>query len=111
MSNPYAIDYATTCFQYPVLDKIHGHSTFETLKTMKKQLKTNSQCVGDPNTYGYLGFVLTQAEYNRATNTQFTPPADLGIFQVPPFTAVNKAMRLQEEHKENIRKFRECGNV
>lgn len=111
MSNPYAIDYANTCFQYPVLDKIYGLPTFESLKTLKKQLKTNAQYVGDPNNYGYLGLVLSQTEYTRVTNTQFNPPADPGTFTVPPFTAVNEAMRLQEEHKENIRKFRECNNV
>ena len=111
MSNPLIIDYANTCFQYPVLDKIHGQPSFESLKNLKKQLKTNSQCVGDPNAFGYLGLVLPQAEFTRIANTQFTPPADPGTFTVPPFTAVNEAMRLQEEHKERVRVFRECSNV
>ena len=60
-SKPTNMDYVKTYFQIPVLTKIHGEPTFETLRELRDQIKANA---GDITTtlgggnFGYLGLAM-----------------------------------------------------
>ena len=51
------VDYATTYFEFPTLDKIHGTPTFRSLQTLKRQLKANCQTVISDLGGGHLGLL------------------------------------------------------
>ena len=101
-------DYANSAFQYPVLDKIVGQPTYESLKTLKQQIKANAQTVGDFTTFGYLGLVLTPQEFAQVHNVPFARPADPGPLNIPQFTPAHEALRRQSDHQEQKRRYREC---
>ena len=105
------LDYATTFFEYPILDRIHGEPTYEGLKRMKKQLKANAQSVPSilgGGQFGLLGLVLTPAEYQVISNVAFVEPARPAALQIPPFTAQHDAIRLRGEHEEDMDTYRDC---
>ena len=61
-----SVNYNNSYFKHPVLTKIHGEPTYETLHHLKNELKANTSSVpttlGGEN-HGYQGTVLTPAEY------------------------------------------------
>lgn len=105
MSNSTTVDYANSCFEYPVLDCIHGEPTYETLKVIHKQLKTNAQTVGDPKSFGYLGLVLSLQDYAQVNNTPFQRPTDPGTINIPVFSTITDTFCLREEHDDAKRCF------
>ena len=103
------VDY-TTYFEFPTLDTIHGEPTFTTLLRMKKQLKANAIAVTSDlggGQFGHLGLVLTPQDFARLSPVPYVRPAHPGALVIPAGTAQHEAIRLREEHKENIRLFRE----
>ena len=98
MTSTTDIDYANTQFEFPVLERIHGEPTYATLKLLKKQLKANAQSVRNSANYGYLGLVLSPADYANVTNTPFVRPADPGTFNLPPFTSTSDAFTIKAQH-------------
>ena len=109
-----SIDYASSYFQYPVLDKIHGKPTYETLKKLKKQLKSNAQSVESSlggGRYGHLGLVINPTEYAKISTEAFVKPARPTPFQVPPFTANHDMVRLQSEYDDTVATYRTCEAV
>ena len=108
------IDYVDTYFEYPTLTKIHGEPTYETLKTIKNELKSNACSVtsdlgGGAN--GHLGLVLTPAEYTAVSPTAYAHPVHPGNLNIAPGTAHHEATRLRAEHNKHIRLFRETVDV
>ena len=62
------VNYIDTYVEYPVLTKVYGKSTYETLQELKKQLKTNTSTATSGlggGTNGHLRLVCTPAEYVR----------------------------------------------
>ena len=45
MTTTINIDYISTNFEYPVLSKTHGQSTYPSLKTTKDKIKANTVSV------------------------------------------------------------------
>ena len=91
--------------------------TFKDLKRIKTELRANASSVdcdlggGD---HGYLGLVLTNAEYLNVPGvhgTQFVPPVYPGPLVIPPTANAVQAVQAQETHKEQISAYRECNNV
>ena len=108
------IDYITTYFEYPSLDKIHGQPTFTTLRRLKKQLKANAQSVPSNlggGEYGHLGLVLSPEEYAAVSDDPYVPPDHPGPFQLQHNTDPTEAIRLREVHHERIRRFRESLDI
>ena len=72
-----AIDYKIF-FKFPNLTKIHGEPTFDSIKTLHNELKTNSQTVPSNlggGTHGHLGLVLNHQQYALLSDASFiTPP-------------------------------------
>ena len=108
---PTQVDYAQTYFKYPSPTPIAGEPTHKALKRLKNELRANASSVesdlggGD---HGYLGLVLTDAEYSKVCNTQFVAPNFPNTLTIPNGTDAAQALQLRENHKEEARQYREC---
>lgn len=109
------IDYANAYFPTPILPKIVGKPTYEKLRELKKHLKANAANVQSDlggGAFGHLGLVLDDATYQALTNNQqYTRPPHPGPLAIQAGTAHHEAVRLREEHAENVRLFRETIDV
>jgi hypothetical protein len=111
---PTQTDYTQNYFKYPTPTPITGEPTHKALKRLKNELRANASSVesdlggGD---HGYLGLVLTDAEYANVSNTQFVAPNFPGTLTIPTGTDAVPALQLRETHKERARQYRECKNV
>ena len=88
MTSTSSINYKDSYFEHPVLTEICGEPTYETLNHLKKELKANARSVpttlGGGN-HGYLGMILTTAEYRRIAPTYpFTWPPNPGVLVPNP---------------------------
>ena len=107
-------DYANAYFPNPVIPKIVGQPNFEKLRALKKALIANAASVQSDlggGTYGHLGLILDDATYTRLTTHHYVAPVHPGALTVPANTALHEAVRLREEHQENIRLFQETVDV
>ena len=108
------VNYVDTYFEYKTLTKIHGEPTFEGIKKIKDELKANAMAVSSElggGRHGHLGLVLTQQEYARVSQTPYTRPAHPGVLVIPANTTQHESTRLQKEHKEAIKLFRETSDL
>ena len=109
-----SIDYATTYFEYPTLTKIAGEPTFESLRTLHDEIKSNAMSVASTlggGQHGHLGLVLSTAEYTRISMTPFIRPNHPGTLNIALGTAAHEAARLQRAHDKLIRAWREVVDV
>ena len=108
------IDYITTSFEFPVLSKVSGRPTYESLKKIKDELKTNASTVSSDlggGANGHLGLVLTDVEYTFVSAIPYVKPVHPGQLVIPPATTNYVATSMKEDHKEAIRVFKEAINV
>ena len=113
---PNNVDYASTYFKYPVTSPINGEPTNKSLKQLNTKLRANNSSVetylggGD---HGYLGLLLTDAEYTRInpTSDPFVTPNFPAALVIIPNLASVEAVNVKESHKEAMRIYRECKNV
>ena len=110
------IDYVSTYFEIPELTKIHGRPTFETLKVIKNELKTNGSSVttdlgGGLN--GHVGIVTTPAEYTLVSIIPYVRPVHPGPLVLPNGVGITNLHReiARDDHKEAVRLFREVVDV
>ena len=88
MTSTSSVNYKDSYFDHPVLTTIRGEPTYDTLHHLKSELKANASSV--PTTLGgsnrgYLGMVLTPAEYCRILpNDPFTQPPNPGVLVPNP---------------------------
>ena len=89
------INYVETYFEYPTLTRIHGAPTYDTLKTLKDQLKANATSVtsdlGGGN-HGHLGLVLDTLEYNNVSPVPYDRPLHPGNLTILPGTHSTKLL-------------------
>ena len=108
------IDYINTSFEFTTLTKIHDVPTYELLKKIKNELKTNAtkvQCDLGGGAHGHLGLLLSDAEYTALTTTTYARPTHPGTF-TPGSGDTNYQITVKrEDHKEKIRLYRECNAV
>ena len=110
-----SIDYASSYFKYKTPTPIRGEPTHKSIKRLKLELQANASSVetdlGGGN-YGYLGLVLTDAEYAAIPNTQpFVAPNYPPPLVIPATATQIQALELKEEHEEAKRLYLECKNV
>ena len=114
-SRPTNIDYVKTYFQIPILTKIHGEPTFETLRVLFNELKANAGDVSTTlggGTLGYLGLLLSILEYAPVVpGTPFIRPPNPGPLVIPNGTTQHAATRMREDHAEVLRQHCECNDV
>ena len=97
-------------FEFPNLTKIHGEPTFDSIKTLQNELKTNSQTV--PSNLGgathvHLELVLNHQQYALLSNAPFITPAHPGTLVIPPRTTQHMTNTLKEQHSETLCMFTE----
>ena len=108
------IDYASTYFPYPTPTPIQGEPTYKSLKRLKNELQANASSVesdlggGD---HGYLGLVLTDAEYALISATPFVAPHYPAALTIPTGTDQVQALNLREKYKEDKRAYYACKNM
>ena len=110
-----SIDYASSYFKYKTPTPICGEPTNKALKTLQKELQANASSVetdlGGGN-HGYLGLVLTDAEYTTIPNTQpFIPPTYPPPLVIPANSTPIQALELKEQYNEQKRFYLECKNI
>ena len=91
------IDYVAMYFEFCILTKIHGEPTYETLKAMKNQLKSNACSVTSDlggGAHGHLGLLLTPTEYAITSPTPYVRPVHPGVLTIAQGTAHHEATRL-----------------
>ena len=109
------VDYQSSYFKYKTPTPIRGLPTYSALKRLKTELQANASSVetdlGGGN-HGYLGLVLTDAEYNSIPNTQpFVPPNYPPPLTIPSTATPIQALQMKENHNEQKRLYYECKNV
>ena len=108
------IDYVDTYFENPTLTKIHGEPTYDALKTMEDELKTNATGVTSDlggGGHGHLGLVLNPIRYALISPVPYVRPVHPGPLVIPPGTTQHESTRLRNEHKELIKLYRETVDV
>ena len=109
-----AVDYAASYFKYKTPTPIQGTPTNKTLKQLKQELRENTSSVDSDlggGDHGYLGLVLTNAEYATVTETPFVPPMYPATLTIPTGTDQVQALNLWEIHKDAKNAYYECKNV
>ena len=101
-------------FEFPNLTKIHGEPTFDSIKTLQNELKTNSQTV--PSNLGgathvHLELVLNHQQYALLSNVPFITPSHPGPLVIPPETTEHMTNTLKEQNSETLRVFNETQTV
>jgi uncharacterized phage-associated protein len=99
-------------FRHKHLDKIEGLPDFASLTKLRKQVKDNAASIrtsAGGGAHGYLGIVISPAEYARVSNVPFiTPPPTEAVAQNLPnaaaalrvaFHAHNEAFRAWNEYQ------------
>ena len=109
---PSAVDYLKTYFEYPELTKVHEHLTYDSLKTIKNQIKTNAARVNSDlggGAHGHLGLVLTPEEYALISAVPYVRPVHPGPLVLPAGANVTNLQRemTRDAHREQVRVFRE----
>ena len=81
-----AVDYVASYFKYKTPTPIQGTPTYKALKRLKAELRANASSVetslGGGN-HGYLGLVLSDAEYENVSPTAFIAPAFPALLAIP----------------------------
>ena len=114
MSIP-AINYRETFFPNPDLTRIIGIPTYETLRTLNIELKTNAQSVHSNlggGHLGHLGLILTATQYALISPLPYVrPPVHPGVLTILPGTARIPAETAARAHTEALRVFYEVRGV
>ena len=114
-TKPTNIDHAKTYFQRPVPTRINGKSSFKSLRILYNEIKTNAGTVTENlggDSLGYLGLLLSAAEYNRvAPGTPFMRPMIPGVLNILTAVTQHTATRIREDHAEELCIYRECLDV
>ena len=107
------VDYITNVFEYPVLTKVTGKPDYESLNTIKNQLKANAgkvQCELGGGNNGHLGLLLTATEYALVDPTPYVRPVHPGHV-VPVGTTAVENTNFRAKYNEDLRLFREANAV
>ena len=92
------VNYAASYFKYKTPTPIFGAPTNKTLKRLKQELCANASSVesdlgsGD---HGYLGLVLSNADYASVSDTAFVAPNYPQPLTIPPGTSQVGAFNLR----------------
>ena len=111
-----SIDYINTYFEIPELTKIHGRPTYENLKIIKNELKTNASAVASSfggGRNGHVGLVLTPQEYTMVSATPYVRPVHPGVLVLPNGVGITNLHReiARDAHKEALWVFREDDDI
>ena len=108
------VDYRQHHFEFPILTQIVGEPTYDRLRTVLNELKANAQTVHSTlggGAHGYLGLVLSPNQYALVSAQVFVRPAFPAPLAIPLNATIHMTTTLQQQHRDNVRIFRECQAV
>ena len=109
-----AVDYVASYFKYKTPTPIQGIPTYKALKRLKAELRANASSVetdlGGGN-HGYLGLVLSDAEYAQVSPIPFVAPAYPAPLTIPANATQVTAFERRAAHEEAKRVYYECQNI
>ena len=109
-----SVEDITNAFPTPITT-ITGKPNYESLKTLKDQLKANAASIpttlGGGN-HGYLGLIFSPAAYATIAATHFIEPIYPGQHpNIPAGTSPANTSTIIRRHTEDLRQWREFKNV
>ena len=102
-------------FPHPIIPKITGLPTYQTLSETKRLLAANAASVASNRgggSNGYLGIILSPAVYATISATPFDAPAYPGPQpNIPNGSTAAATNTIIRNHTEDMREWRECINL
>ena len=101
-------------FEIPVLTKIQGEPTADSLIVLRRELKANASSVYSNiggGTHGHLFLVITPAQFNLLSNAAFVIPLHPGPLTIPISTNAAISVVIKDQYNEQLRLFREINRV
>ena len=114
MTSAPSVDYRNNFFEIANLTRVHGEPTFESIRTLQREILINAQCVHSDlggGAHGHLGLVLRPQEYGLHSNAAYRRPTHPGPLNVPAGTTNHMSNTLREQHRERVRVFREVEGI
>lgn len=104
-------NFKETYFVHPSLTKIQGEPTYRTLSILYQEIKANAASVPSNlggGAFGYLGLVLSKAQYALLSDVPFVRPVHPGALVIPPNSTGPQTATLQQTYDDNVKIHREC---
>ena len=108
------IDYRGSFFEYPILTKIQDEPSYETIKTIHDEIKTNAQsvhCNLGGGQHGHLGLTLDTTTYALVSNVAYYRPYHPGTYAPINGGTTAQTSAGKDLHTEQIRLFREVKGI
>ena len=108
------MDYAASYFKYKTPTPIQGTPTHKLLKGLKAELRANASSMKTDLkgvNHGYLGFVLSDADYAGCLTQPFVAPNSPQPLVIPNNVTQVEAFTLWDAHQDEKRLYYECKNV
>ena len=107
-------NYRTDFFEFETLTPIRGKPDFQSLTTLKNQIKANAQAV--PSTlgggnHGLLGLVLTNAEYAVVSAVPYLTEPYPGALQFPNGTTAIQSKMVEDAYRKRMKLYDMCVGV
>jgi HPt (histidine-containing phosphotransfer) domain-containing protein len=101
-------------FTYKELEKCNGEPTYEKIKRIENQCKTNATRFNTTlggGQHKYLGLVLSPARYQLLSGVPFQKPNHPPPLDIPQGTTAAVATAMKEQHVEAKRLYEECDGI
>ena len=101
-------------FEIPVLTKIQGEPTADSLILLKRELKANASSVYSnlgEGTHGHLFLVISSTQFNLLSNAAFIRPIHPGPLTIPNGNTGVMGVVIKDQYNEQLRLFREVNGV
>ena len=101
-------------FQYQTPAIIRGEPTHKDIKRLTTELRANASSIDSDlggGDHGYLGLVLTAADYLSVVGTAFTAPNFPPRLTLPATATTVELAIAKEDRQDQIRVYRECNEV
>ena len=101
-------------FEIPVLTKIQGEPTADSLILLKRELKAKTSSVYSNicgGTHGHLFLVISLTQFKLLSNAAFIRPLHPGPLTIPNGTTADMSVVVKYQYNEQLRFFREVNGV
>ena len=104
-------DYKNTYFQHPSLTSFHGEPTYDSLSTIYKEIKANTNSVATTlggRSHGHLGLVISPTAYARiAPRIPYLRTENPGFLEIIRDGTQYQIVQAQEVHRRALKVFNE----
>jgi len=105
-----SVNFKELYFLHPTLTKIHGKPTYQSLTQLHQELKANAGSVpsnlGGGN-FGYLGILLSDAQYTLVSDIPFVTPLHPGAFVPAANLSGPQTAAAKQAYEDTVRLHRE----